>query len=111
MAIDPVCGMTVDPAKARGRETHDGKEYFFCSVGCATKFNAEPARWLKDGPNRKAMSFAGPVLVGIGAIKPATPVVASNSSSDATRKSKYICPMDPEVESDIPGACPKCGMA
>ena len=24
---------------------------------------------------------------------------------------KWICPMDPEVESDRPGACPKCGMA
>jgi Cu+-exporting ATPase len=24
---------------------------------------------------------------------------------------RWICPMDPEVESDRPGACPKCGMA
>ena len=24
---------------------------------------------------------------------------------------KYICPMCPGVESDKPGACPKCGMA
>ena len=26
-------------------------------------------------------------------------------------KVEYICPMDPEVVSDHPGACPKCGMA
>src|SRR6185295_7569901 len=24
---------------------------------------------------------------------------------------EYICPMDPEVRSDRPGPCPKCGMA
>ncbi|MBI5816406.1 MAG: hypothetical protein HZB29_12435 [Nitrospinae bacterium] len=23
---------------------------------------------------------------------------------------KYTCPMDPEIVSDKPGACPKCGM-
>ena len=23
----------------------------------------------------------------------------------------YVCPMDPEVREDYPGACPKCGMA
>src|SRR5581483_8920902 len=26
-------------------------------------------------------------------------------------KVEYICPMDPEVVSDRPGSCPKCGMA
>jgi Cu+-exporting ATPase len=26
-------------------------------------------------------------------------------------KVEYVCPMDPEVVSDRPGACPKCGMA
>jgi Cu+-exporting ATPase len=28
-----------------------------------------------------------------------------------TAKTKYTCPMHPEVLSDTPGACPKCGMA
>ena len=27
------------------------------------------------------------------------------------RAAQYICPMDPEVSQDHPGACPKCGMA
>ncbi len=26
------------------------------------------------------------------------------------KKQKYTCPMHPEVKSDKPGQCPKCGM-
>ncbi len=26
------------------------------------------------------------------------------------KKQTYTCPMHPEVESDEPGQCPKCGM-
>ena len=37
----------------------------------------------------------------------AEPGTSSTSASNA----KYICPMCPGVESDKPGACPKCGMA
>lgn len=29
--IDPVCGMTVDPAKAATAIEQDGTRYFFCS--------------------------------------------------------------------------------
>jgi Cu+-exporting ATPase len=34
-AVDPVCGMTVDPEHLPARETHAGKAYFFCSPECA----------------------------------------------------------------------------
>ena len=40
---DPVCGMTVDPAKARHRAEHAGHSYFFCGAKCREKFAAEPA--------------------------------------------------------------------
>lgn len=33
------------------------------------------------------------------------------ATAAAKRTKEWICPMDPEVESDKPGACPKCGMA
>ena len=39
---DPVCGMTVDPAKAVHVD-RDGKTSYFCSDGCKQKFLAEPA--------------------------------------------------------------------
>jgi len=36
-----------------------------------------------------------------------TPVTAPSST---TEKVLYTCPMHPEVRSDKPGKCPKCGM-
>ena len=45
-AIDPVCGMTVNPTKDRKRQ-HDGKTYYFCSDGCFRKFEADPVGILE----------------------------------------------------------------
>ena len=39
--VDPICGMTVDPATAAGSHTHNGKNYYFCSSGCMQKFIAQ----------------------------------------------------------------------
>ncbi|HZT67541.1 MAG TPA: permease [Acidimicrobiales bacterium] len=47
MAVDPVCGMTVDPATAAAVRTHLGRNYFFCAPGCAEAFEAEPDRYLE----------------------------------------------------------------
>ena len=33
-AIDPVCGMTVDPHTTPHRAEHHGRTYYFCSAGC-----------------------------------------------------------------------------
>jgi P-type Cu+ transporter len=43
--VDPVCGMTIDPANAVGSTTHEGSKYHFCSRSCETKFDAEPQRF------------------------------------------------------------------
>jgi Cu+-exporting ATPase len=84
-AIDPVCGMTVDPAHAAGSSTYDGTTYFFCSAGCKTKFDQNPTTFLQPKP---AVSH------------PAAPA-----------GSEWTCPMHPEVVRDKPGTCPICGMA
>ncbi|HEX8492112.1 MAG TPA: heavy metal translocating P-type ATPase [Pyrinomonadaceae bacterium] len=52
-AIDPVCGMTVDPERAARTSERDGKTYYFCSKGCKEKFDA-------GTPKQSA-----PMLVGI----------------------------------------------
>ncbi|NMN73188.1 heavy metal translocating P-type ATPase [Rhizobium sp. 57MFTsu3.2] len=83
-AKDPVCGMTVNRANARHFLKHEGEKFYFCSAGCRTKFEADPAAY-RDG-NRPA---AKPMPKG----------------------TLYTCPMHPEVVSDHPGDCPKCGMA
>ncbi|HEX8119345.1 MAG TPA: heavy metal translocating P-type ATPase, partial [Pyrinomonadaceae bacterium] len=38
--VDPVCGMTVDPARAAGVSERDGVRYYFCSQGCKQRFDA-----------------------------------------------------------------------
>jgi YHS domain-containing protein len=44
-AVDPVCGMTVDPATAAAHRHHEGRDFFFCGQGCADAFDADPARY------------------------------------------------------------------
>ncbi len=50
---DPVCGMKVDPATARGgSHEHAGKDHWFCNPRCRERFAADPEHWLKAGPSR-----------------------------------------------------------
>lgn len=42
---DPVCGMNVDPQQAAGTAEHQGHTYYFCSPGCKTAFERDPARY------------------------------------------------------------------
>ncbi|MGO9210166.1 MAG: heavy metal translocating P-type ATPase [Terriglobales bacterium] len=105
---DPVCGMMVDPATARGGSAeHAGKAYYFCNPRCAERFRAEPPKYLS--PDYKPGGMAGLGIVTIGGIKPAPgpPPPAAKSAPGV----RYICPMDPEVSETKPGACPICGMA
>ncbi len=44
--IDPVCGMTVDPAIAEYHSTHAGQDYYFCCAGCQHRFEQSPDRYL-----------------------------------------------------------------
>jgi len=44
--VDPVCGMSVDRARARHLAEHDGTVYAFCSIGCRTRFVKEPSVYL-----------------------------------------------------------------
>ncbi|HXU41581.1 MAG TPA: heavy metal translocating P-type ATPase [Burkholderiales bacterium] len=81
MALDPVCGMTVEPATAAGSVEHQGKTYWFCSQHCAQAFRAHPDKYVSGKPV--------PVIEG----------------------ARYTCPMHPEIVQVGPGSCPKCGMA
>jgi Cu+-exporting ATPase len=82
--VDPVCLMEIDEADAVGSHQHDGVRYYFCHPGCQERFVKNPAEFL-------------------GGARPAAPAAPPGVT--------YICPMDPEVRSSEPGACPKCGMA
>src|SRR5271163_3940504 len=106
MEKDPVCGMAVDPIRASAQEEHGGKNYFFCCSGCATKFRAEPTKYLNQPQEEKKMAGGLVVLDELSAGAPDPKIKASGRPA-----AEYICPMDPEVSQDHPGACPKCGMA
>ncbi len=49
-AIDPVCGMTVKKKEAAATSEHQGKTYYFCHVNCKKAFDAEPEKYLSEGP-------------------------------------------------------------
>ncbi|MGA7792475.1 MAG: heavy metal translocating P-type ATPase [Candidatus Acidiferrales bacterium] len=116
MEKDPVCGMTVDPSRAKATHEHAGKMYYFCCAGCKAKFSADPAKYL--GPKTLvgiAPMSAHPVQIAPAAAHVASqPVAESAAIAGAARKlasNEYTCPMDPEVRQQGPGDCPKCGMA
>ena len=50
MAIDPVCGMTVDEKTAQYKTDYKGSTYYFCSPGCKKAFESEAEKYLKGGP-------------------------------------------------------------
>jgi len=110
--------MLVDPERARGQLEHAGTTYYFCSPVCQARFAAEPARYLAPGYRPAGM---GGGLVSLGkprlmrppgapaAAGPAPPHVPAGAPPPSGPR--YVCPMDPDVSSPVPGACPKCGMA
>jgi Cu+-exporting ATPase len=51
-AIDPVCGMSVDPDHADLRSVHDGVTYYFCSPGCKASFDKEPAKYVSGAKTK-----------------------------------------------------------
>ncbi len=116
-AIDPVCGMTVDPATAAGQWAYNGQQYYFCNPSCLARFKAAPESFLSKQPDAPAR-HAGPMLQ-IGGVKraPAHPPAPAHEHAApvpgraAPAGTQYFCPMDPEVRQDGPGSCPKCGMA
>jgi P-type Cu+ transporter len=106
--IDPVCGMTVNPATAKHHAEHSDKPYYFCSAGCVAKFKADPAKYL-NGTQAP--------LVELGILMETTHNHAhikkknNGQSSDHSGGTAHVCPMCPEVRENKPGPCPSCGMA
>ena len=48
--VDPVCGMTVDPAMAAARTTFKGAHIYFCAEGCKKAFDADPVKFVRARP-------------------------------------------------------------
>jgi Cu+-exporting ATPase len=50
---DPVCGMEIEPEKARGKTEFESKEYHFCSKSCLETFKQNPAKFVDSGIKEK----------------------------------------------------------
>ena len=51
-AIDPVCGMTVNPKMTDIVATVEGQAYYFCAEGCRKAFIENPKKYLE--PKKKS---------------------------------------------------------
>lgn len=90
---DPVCGMTVDPARTSHWAQYQGQRYSFCCSHCREKFLGDPTRYLTPA-------------------KPVAPAPECSSCAPPSAiRPQYTCPMHPEVVASVPGPCPQCGMA
>lgn len=83
--VDPVCNMSIENKEAVDTSFYKGTTYYFCSVPCKEKFDKDPAAFTRE----KASMQTG------------------KSSGEAI----HTCPMHPDIVSDKPGDCPKCGMS
>lgn len=105
MAIDPICGMTVQESTP-WKSTRDEQTFYFCSEHCLKKFDS--------GSHAEAPPQQ---LVTLGEAPPKHDCCHGQEGHSAPKKThtkstaKYICPMCEGVESEVPGDCPKCGMA
>ncbi len=48
MAIDPVCKMEVEEAKAVATSEYQGKTYYFCAMGCKKAFDQNQEQYLTE---------------------------------------------------------------
>ena len=96
-----------------------------CGMTLVKKTIANKAKSLiKNIPvvEKKTMAVSKPAVKSapkkVKAVSPSTPKVITKKekvspkmSNDMEKIGIYSCPMHPEVTSDKPGTCPKCGMA
>ncbi len=119
MAVDPICHMTVDPARARSA-TRDGKTEYFCSEHCRQVFLGEkPASGsccpgsATDKTPRARKAFFCPMCPGVESDGPDVCPdcgMALERNPAFRGASLWTCPMHPEIQASAPGSCPKCGM-
>ncbi len=121
--VDPVCGMTVNPATAKGGKVeYQGKDYFFCNPKCAVKFRDDPEKYLAPKPAQPAAEEVPPGTIWVCPMDPEVretrPIpcpkcgMALEPELDLSMpRTEWTCPMHPEIVRDRPGDCPICGMA
>jgi len=75
------CPVSGEPADAKISWEYKGVTYYFCCESCKAKFIKDPESFLMK-----------------------------KAEAQPAAKDVFTCPMCPDVKSDKPGKCPKCGM-
>ncbi len=60
--VCPVLGKKIADVSKAPKSVYNGKTYYFCCKNCKTKFDKDPARYVKPGPARKVISAVCPVM-------------------------------------------------
>ena len=84
MAIDPVCGMTVEEARAPAKVEYAGKSYYFCAQGCQRAFEQDPEQVLREGPKGMGSLATSPPLQ-IGRLTPKDQTGAKGKTAPVRR--------------------------
>ncbi|MFB6212331.1 MAG: permease [Candidatus Magasanikbacteria bacterium] len=56
---DPVCGMKVDPKKAKHKSEYNGETYYFCSSNCKKRFEHQDQKSTEKSIKEHIMSLKG----------------------------------------------------
>ncbi|WP_439654688.1 heavy metal translocating P-type ATPase [endosymbiont of Lamellibrachia barhami] len=104
--VDPVCGMDVNPESPH-RYLYDHIEYGFCSEHCEKKFATDPAAFLNEQGSESNRVKVSEKHDSSGRFDSDPDGAFHQPVTGAV----YTCPMHPEIQTDHPGPCPKCGMA
>jgi hypothetical protein len=103
----PVMGNPIDKSLFVDK---DGKRIYLCCPKCSSAVTKDFAKYAKQLEG-EGIDLTIPKV----AVQPAGKSETAKPKTDtqtapADGKTVYTCPMHPDVTSDKPGACPKCGM-
>jgi len=86
------CGMEMDKKEMKAKMKYKGEKLYFCTKKERSEFKKDPQAYLSGKKIGTCTMTMAP------------------TTTTTEPKAQYTCPMHPEVTSDKPWECPKCGM-
>jgi Cu+-exporting ATPase len=104
---DPVCGMTVDAAGAKGIYEYKGETYYFCNPRCLARFKEAPEKFLEGPAVTMPEIKEKPVPVGAGVKTVSLPITGMSCASCAAKIEKGIAGLSGIVSASVNFAAEK----
>ena len=61
LAVDPVCGMSVDQESASAQASYEGQMFYFCARGCRDEFLEAPERFVTEPGGTRSILADDPI--------------------------------------------------